>query len=51
MGRVRESGQMIKISDLLQLSLRKFLCIHVLMSIRQLVRVELVAAVMVLEER
>ena len=42
---------MIKISDLSQLSFRKFLCIHVLMSIRQVVRVEWVAAVMVLEER
>ena len=38
--RVRVSGPMIKISDLLQLSLRKLFCIHVLMSVRQVVRVE-----------
>lgn len=48
--RVREDGPMIRISDLLQLSFRKFVCIHVLMSIRQVVRVECMLSLMVLEE-
>lgn len=41
----------MRISDLLQLSWRKFSCIHDLMSVRQAVRVEWVEAVMVFEER
>ena len=48
---VREFGPMSRISDLLQLSFRKLFCIQVLMSLRQVVRVECVAAVMVLVER
>ena len=39
------------ISDLLQLSLRKFFCIQFFMSVRQAVRVEWVAGVMVVVER
>ena len=38
--RVRESGPNMMISDLLQLSLRKFCCIHCLTSVRQAVSVE-----------
>ena len=38
--RVREVGPMMMISDLLQFSLRKFFCIHVLISVRQAVRAE-----------
>ena len=49
--RVRESGPMIIISDLSQLSLRKFCCIQDFMSVRQVERVEWVAAVMVEVER
>ena len=49
--RVRESGPMMIISDLLWLSLRKFICIQDLISVRQLVRVEWVVAVMVEVER
>ena len=49
--RVRESGPMMIISDLLQLSLRKFLCIQDFISVRQVVRVEWVAVVMVGVER
>ena len=49
--RVRESGPMMSISDLLQLSLRKLCCIQVFISVRQVVRVEWVAAVMVGVER
>ena len=37
---VIESRPMIKISDLLQLSFRKCLCIHVLMPVRHVERVE-----------
>ena len=37
---VRELGPIMMISDLLQLSLRKFFCIHVFISVRQAVRVE-----------
>jgi len=46
--RVRGSGPMIKISNL---SFRKFLCIRVSMSFRQVVRVEWEVTVRVLEER
>ena len=49
--RVREFGPMMSISDLLELSLRKFSCIHDFISVRQEVRVEWVTEVMVLEER
>ena len=35
--RVRELGPMMIISDLLQLSLRKLFCIHILTSVRQVV--------------
>lgn len=49
--RMREFGPMMSISDLLQLSWRKFCCIHVFISARQVVRVEWVVEVMVLEER
>ena len=44
--RVRESGPMMIISDLLQLSFRRFCCIQVFISVRQVERVEWVAAVM-----
>ena len=37
---VRELGPIMMISDLLQLSFRKFFCIHVFISVRQAVRVE-----------
>ena len=49
--RVRESGPMMIISDLLQLSFKKLFCIQVLSSVRHAVMVEWVAAVMVLVER
>ena len=42
---------MMRISDLLQLSLRKFVCIQFFMSVRQVVRVEWVMEEMVLEGR
>jgi len=42
---------MMSISDLLQLSVRKFCCIHNVISERQVVRVEWVTEVMVLEEK
>ena len=48
---VRESGPVMRTSDLLELSLRKLCCIQVLMSVKQLERVERVEAVMVLEGR
>ena len=48
--RVRCLGP-ISITDLLQLSLRKFCCIHDFISARQVVRVERVTEVMVLEEK
>lgn len=48
---VREFGPMMRISDLLQLSLRKFCCIHDFMCARQVMRAEWVAVVMFLEER
>ena len=49
--RVRASGPMMIISDLLQFSLRKFSCIQFFISVRQVVRVEWVVAVMVLDGR
>ena len=49
--RVRASGPMMIISDLLQLSLRKLFCIQFFISVRQVVRVEWVVAVMVFEGR
>ena len=48
---VRELGPMMMISDLLQLSLRKFVCIQVFKSVRQAVRVEWVVGMMALVER
>ena len=42
---MRDLGPMMMISDLSQLSLRKFVCIQAFISIRQLVRVEWVAVV------
>ena len=48
---VRELGPMMGISDLLQLSLRKFCCIYDFISVRQVVRVEWVTEVMVLEDK
>ena len=50
-GRVREFGPMMRISDLLQFSLRKLCFIHVLASVRQVVRVQWVAAEVVLVGR
>ena len=47
---VSDFGPMMIMSDLSQLSLRKLICIHDLMSVRQLVRVECVAVVMDLVE-
>ena len=49
--RVRCFGPIIRISDLLQLSLRKFCCIHDFISARQVVREEWVTEVMVLQEK
>ena len=49
--RVRVSGPMMRISDLLQLSFKKFFCIQVLTSVRQVVMVDKVVGVMVLEGR
>ena len=49
--RVRESGPMMRISDLLQFSLRKLVSIQDLMSDRQVVRVECVVGVMALVGR
>ena len=46
--RMRDFGPMMRISDLLQFSLRKLCCIQVLTSVRQVVRVQWVAAEMVL---
>ena len=51
MERVRESGPIMRISDLLQFSLRKFVCIQFFTTVRQEVRVEWVVAEMDLEER
>ena len=49
--RVRASGPMMIISDLLQFSLRTFCCIQFLIIVRQVVRVEWVLAVMALDGR
>ena len=49
--RVRCFGPIISISDLLQLILRKFCCIHDFISARQVVREEWVTEVMVLQEK
>ena len=50
-GRVRKFGPMMRIYDLLQFSLRKLFFIHVLASVRQMARVQWVAAEVVLVER
>ena len=50
-GRVREFGQMMRIYDLLQLSLREVCFIQVLASVRHVARVQWVAAEVVLVER
>lgn len=43
---MRDFGPMMRSSDLLQLSLRKFVCIQEFISVRQFVRVDWEAAVM-----
>ena len=50
-GQLRECGPMMRISDLLQFSLTKLCFIQVLASVRQVVRVQWVAAEVVLVER